>query len=184
MQKVIRLCLILSLIFNLTVPGLSQNNTSRTILMQNPGIFLRDDETWRFYQGYSITLRDVSDDTKYAWLQLSQNGRRVEDAIVTSGTRLLLNESIGNKTIVIFNITIKEIYSNPDGNLVILSPVTQYYNPSLPLTTPEPIKRETTPITPTTTPERATTAHQERPYTLALSALTVLVLTIYVLKKL
>ncbi|HHI30746.1 MAG TPA: hypothetical protein ENL17_03425 [Candidatus Methanoperedenaceae archaeon] len=198
MQKVIRVCLILLLILSLSVPSLCQNNTNKTIetdktniLMHNPGIFLQDDDTWRFHQGYALTLRDVSDDLNYAWLQLSQNGTIVKDTIVTSGINLTFNRTIGNKTMIIFNMTIKDIYTNPAGNLVILSPVTQYYDPTLPRTTPEPNKTtttQTTPITPTSTSATNTTPDSTpdptQPYTLALSALIVLIITIYVLKKL
>ena len=188
MQKFIHVCLILLLILHLTVPCLCQNNTSKTIeldktniLMYNPGIFLQDDETWKFHQGYTLTLRDVSDDLNYAWLQLSQNGTPVKDAIVTSATTLTLNKNIDNKTIVIFNMTIDDIYTNPAGNLVILSPVTQYYDLTLPLTTPEPTN---TPTTQTTTLATSTIPDPTQPYILVLSALIVLTLTIYVLKKL
>ena len=175
--------IMLSIIFFLCVAASCGTNSSKTmeneseILVHDSGIFLRAGEIWNLHQGYSITLRDVHDD--YAWLDLSHGNVSVKDTIVSSGSIFIYNRSINNESMTIFYIVIEGIYVNPSGYLVTLSPVIQYVDPTLPASAPvflnaTPVPTDTTIVdSPSSTP----------PYVLAASALILIILIFYIMKK-
>ncbi|RZB30848.1 MAG: hypothetical protein AEth_00802 [Candidatus Argoarchaeum ethanivorans] len=175
--------IMLSIIFFLCVAVSGGTNSSKTIeneseiLVHDSGIFLRAGETWSFHQGYSITLRDVHDD--YAWLDLSHGNVSVKDTIVSSGSVFIYNRSINNESMTIFYIVIEGIYVNPSGYLVTLSPVIQYVDPTLPASAP--VFLNATPVpTDTTIVDSPPSAPS---YILAASALILLILIFYIMKK-
>jgi hypothetical protein len=153
-------------------------NTSEP-LISDQGIFLRVGETWNFYQGYSMTLRDVSDDGVYAWVQLSRGNVVVKDTIVTTGSTLMFNKSIDGKRITIFRIVVEGVYANPSGYLVTFSPVIQYFDPTLPMSTPASANNTSTlPVTPLPPTPSSTPS-----YVLVFSAIIVILLTFYMMRR-
>lgn len=149
-------------------------------LLVQDSIFLRVGESWSFYQGYVLSLRDVSDDGVFAWLQLSQEGVVVDEWIAGAGDVLMFNRSVGGENVTVFRIVVDGVFANPEGYLVTLSPVSQFFDPSLPMSTPVSVNR--TPV-PVATPVDGGVQTPVPPYVLVLSALLVVLITLYIMKK-
>lgn len=118
-------------------------------LVNGTGIYLTTGQTWTFYQGYSLTLKSVSDINDRGWIQLKLNDTVVESAIISQDEIFYYNVTVNvtesadsNLTVnssnetVLFSLKVSGIYSGEDTDIVTFAPVYQYYDPTMPDPTP------------------------------------------------
>lgn len=108
-----------------------------TRLVDGTSIYLSPGETWPFYQGYSFSLKSITNDK--VWLVLKLNDTTIKSAVLSPGETFYYNvtppDSIER---VIISLTVAGIYSGEDSDIVTFSPVYQYSNLDLPSATPIP----------------------------------------------
>ncbi|MCL7415121.1 MAG: hypothetical protein M8349_03540 [ANME-2 cluster archaeon] len=116
-------------------------------LINGTGLYLSSGQTWTFYQGYSLTLKSVSNNKDRAWVQLKLNDTVVKSAILSLNEVFYYNMTkhynMSNYSIetVQFSLKVSGLYSGENAYLVTFSPVYQYYDPALPDPTPTPTAR-------------------------------------------
>ena len=130
-KLLIPLLAVLLILFSGVASVLSQpeddNDDIPVILINGTKIYLRSDESYSFYQGYSLQIKGINLENDRLWLELSLNGKSVKDDVVHEGDHFIYSRD----STVILNITVDKIYSNPDGELVTFKPVYQYLDPQL-----------------------------------------------------
>jgi hypothetical protein len=121
-SKIISITLVIILFAQLV----TANSVGET-LIDGIGIFVTTGEKWDFYQGYSITVKSVNQETKQAWIILSQDGVVIQENILAEGQNLVYSQDHE-----ILNLTLDTIYSNSGGGLVTFKPVYQFRDLNLP----------------------------------------------------
>ena len=103
------------------------NDDIPVILVNGTKIYLRSDESYSFYQGYSLQIKGINLENDRLWLELSLNGKSVKNDVVHEGSHFVYSRD----STVILNVTVDKVYSNPNGELVTFNPVYQYLDPQL-----------------------------------------------------
>lgn len=103
------------------------NDKVPVVLINGTNIHLRSDESYSFYQGYSLKIKGINLENDRLWLELSLNGKSVEDNVVHEDEHFIYSRD----STLILNLTVNKIYSNPEGELVTFKPVYQYLDPQL-----------------------------------------------------
>ncbi|MFP4654730.1 MAG: S-layer protein domain-containing protein [Methanohalobium sp.] len=105
----------------------NNDNDVPVVLINGTKINLKSDETYSFYQGYSLQIKGINLENDRLWLELTLNGESVKDDVVHEDDPFIYSR---NQTMIL-NITADKIYSNPEGELVTFKPVYQYLDPKL-----------------------------------------------------
>jgi hypothetical protein len=108
-----------------------------TTLVDGTSIYLSPGETWPFYQGYSFSLKSISEDK--GWVVLKLNDTIIKSAVLTPGETFYYNVTPpeSNERVII-SLTVSGIYSGEDSDIMTFYPVYQYNNLDLPSATPIP----------------------------------------------
>ena len=108
-----------------------------TTLVDGISIYLTPGETWPFYQGYSFSLKSITDDK--GWVVLKLNDTIIQSAVLPPGETFYYNVTPPDSNErVIISLTVAGIYSGENSDIVTFSPVYQYSNLDLPSATPIP----------------------------------------------
>ncbi|HID27091.1 MAG TPA: hypothetical protein EYP22_04585 [Methanosarcinales archaeon] len=124
-KKLKHVFVILVIFLITTIPTSSANE----VLINGTGYALSTEESWNFYQGYVLTIKGVDAKGENVWIELSRNNEVVKYRILSVGDTFIYSKNISN---IIFSAKIKNIYTGPKSDLVLLHPVYQYLDTDLP----------------------------------------------------
>lgn len=114
----------------------SAEEVSSEPLINGTGIYLSPGEKWTFYQGYSLTLKSLSETGDRSWVDLKLNEDLVKSEVLSEDQVFYYNITAYSNEIIIFSIKVSGIYIGEDYDMVTFSPVYQYYDPTKPKPTP------------------------------------------------
>ncbi len=81
---------------------------------------------WQVGGIYTLSLKDVSSDGKYAIMELSRSGNPVSRQIIPTGGKMFYNGSFKGKNVTLFQSELKEIFQETSTSFVRISDVELY----------------------------------------------------------
>lgn len=120
-----------------TTPQAYAEQRIYTTLINGTSIYLTPGETWPFYQGYSFSLKSITEEK--GWVVLKLNDTIIKSAVLEPGETFYYNVTpLDFRERVIISLRVAGIYSGENSEIVTFSPVYQYSNLDLPSATPIP----------------------------------------------